>query len=92
MKTSTTIHLATVRQAVWPVLLVTFLVLSPPVSAASATGIRLFVAPQGNDADPGTEQKPFATIGRAQRAVRALLAGTQPGGPITVLLRGGVYR
>ncbi len=92
MKTSTTIHLATVRQAVWPVLLVTFLVLSPPVSAASATGIRLFVAPQGNDADPGTEQKPFATIGRAQRAVRALLAGKQPGGPITVLLRGGVYR
>jgi glycosyl hydrolase family 141 len=49
------------------------------------------VAPSGNDANPGTEDAPFATIGQAQRAVRARTAqGLQK--DITVLIRGGVYR
>ena len=42
-----------------------------------------FVAPAGDDANPGTEAKPFATVQRAQQAAA-------PGD--TVLLRGGIYR
>src|SRR5258705_10124809 len=41
-----------------------------------------FVAPTGGDGNPGTLEKPFATIGRAQQAVR------QKPGP--VWLRGGI--
>jgi hypothetical protein len=42
-----------------------------------------FVAPTGGDGNPGTLEKPFATIHRAQQAVRQ-----KPG---TVWLRGGTY-
>lgn len=42
-----------------------------------------FVAPTGNDANPGTLEKPFATLRRAQEAVRQ-----KPG---SVWLRGGTY-
>jgi hypothetical protein len=42
-----------------------------------------FVSPAGHDADPGTLEKPFATLGRAREAVRQ-----KPG---SVLLRGGTY-
>jgi len=42
-----------------------------------------YVAPTGNDADPGTEAKPFATIQRAQQSA-------SPGD--TVFIRGGTYR
>jgi hypothetical protein len=42
-----------------------------------------FVDPAGNDANPGTLEKPFASFGRAQLATRQ-----QPG---TVFLRGGTY-
>jgi hypothetical protein len=42
-----------------------------------------FAAPSGNDANPGTKGKPFATLRRAQEAVRQ--------NPGTVFLRGGTY-
>ena len=42
----------------------------------------LFVAPTGSDRNPGTQERPFATVQRAQAAAR-------PGD--TVYLRGGVY-
>ncbi|HEX7569487.1 MAG TPA: hypothetical protein VF492_03190, partial [Verrucomicrobiae bacterium] len=42
-----------------------------------------FVSPSGNDANPGTLKKPFATLQRAQAAVRQ-----KPG---EVFLRGGTY-
>lgn len=51
--------------------------LSVPVHAA-----QFFVAPTGHDTDPGTLEKPFATVQRAQDAVA-------PGD--TVNLRGGTY-
>ena len=41
-----------------------------------------FVAPDGNDGNPGTKDKPFATVQRAQSAVQA---------GDTVFLRGGIY-
>ncbi len=49
-----------------------------------------FVATNGKDADPGTLEKPFATIQRAQVAVRKKIE-TSPDQPVTVLIRGGRY-
>jgi hypothetical protein len=48
-----------------------------------------YVASDGNDAAPGTEERPFATLARARDAVR-MRKQTNPG-PITVLVRGGTY-
>ena len=51
--------------------------------AMPVLGQAYYVAPTGGDGNPGTLEKPFATIGRAQRAVRE-----KPG---LVWLRGGTY-
>jgi len=58
--------------------------------AASATN-RFWVSPHGSNASPGTKAAPFATLGRAQKAVRKSLR-LQPKADVVVLLRGGVYR
>jgi hypothetical protein len=57
-----------------------------------ASAIGLYVAPGGNDANPGTKAKPFATLERARDAVRELKRVGPLKGPVTVYLRGGVYR
>jgi hypothetical protein len=50
-----------------------------------------YVATGGKDTNPGTLEAPFATLARAQRAVRALAAkGLRK--DVLVLIRGGVYR
>ena len=54
------------------------LLLLPPARAGE-----WFVSPAGDDAAPGTQAQPFASLARAQREVR-------PGD--TVFLRGGTYR
>jgi len=47
---------------------------------------RMFwVAPTGNDSNPGTEQQPFATLHRARDAAR------EERGAVTVHVRGGTY-
>jgi hypothetical protein len=48
------------------------------------------VAPNGDDANPGSDAKPFATIQRARQAVRAI--NRQMTGDIVVVLHGGTYR
>ena len=53
------------------------------VLACRVLGQPYYVAPGGSDANPGTFEKPFATIQHAQRAVRQ-----KPG---SVLLRDGTY-
>ena len=54
---------------------------------------RFFVAPKGDDANPGTEQRPFRTLERARDAVRAMKdKGPLPKGGVAVMLKGGVYR
>lgn len=58
---------------------------------AAAAALELYVAPDGDDADLGTRDHPFATIGHAQEAVRAAEIG-HIGQSITVYLRGGTYR
>lgn len=48
-----------------------------------------YVAPDSSDDNPGTEARPFATVERAQQAVRAV--NRQMSGDIVVVLRGGTY-
>jgi hypothetical protein len=56
-----------------------------------------YVSPQGKDgwsgksADPGGGDGPFATVTRAQAAVRALLRTRNEPRPVRVVLRGGTY-
>lgn len=49
----------------------------------------VYVSPAGNDNNPGTEPAPFATLQRAQAAVRAINADMT--GDIVVWLDGGTY-
>lgn len=60
------------------------------VAQEDCTARELFVAPNGNAANPGTLEKPLATLEQAQEAVRRqIAAGLQA--PVTVLIRQGSY-
>jgi hypothetical protein len=59
-----------------------------PAQPVGAT--ELFVSPGGRDSWPGTRSQPFATLERAQRAVRARTAGMSS--DVVVSLRGGSHR
>jgi hypothetical protein len=50
---------------------------------------KFYVATNGNDANPGTETEPFATLLRAQSAVRDSKKRSRQ--PIWVIVRGGTY-
>lgn len=53
-----------------------------------AAGIsEVYVSPSGNDANPGTKEKPLKSPAAGQRAARKLSAG----GPVRVWFRGGTY-
>ena len=68
---------------------VLFLVLA--LSTTPAAAAELFVAPNGTDSNPGTIERPFATLEAARDAVRQLKAsGVRE--DVTVWIRGGVYR
>ncbi len=54
---------------------------------ASASAKAIFVSPAGNDANPGSRQKPVATLARAQVLARQAKAS----GAVDVFLRGGTY-
>lgn len=54
-----------------------------------ARGTTWYVAPDGNDAGPGTKGRPFATLTSARDAIRALKASARLTEPLTVYLRGG---
>jgi hypothetical protein len=62
------------------------LLLAQPSSATD-----FFIATNGNDTNPGTRSKPFATLERAREAVRKLNPQAAPKSPITIHLRGGDY-
>ena len=57
------------------------------VGPSSALAGSYFVSVKGNDADPGTLERPFATLQRAQRAARQA-KGREP---VTIYLRGGTH-
>jgi len=60
-----------------------------PVMAVAA-GPEFYVAPDGNDRHPGTEAQPFATVERAQQAVRQV--NRKMTTDVTVVLRGAPSR
>ena len=64
-----------------------FLGLLMAVAVQSLHAGTYFVSPVGDDANPGTQTRPFATLSRAQVAVREVRGR----GPVTVWLRGGTY-
>ena len=49
-----------------------------------------YISPNGSDSNPGTYEKPFATVTRARNAVRTMIsAGLNE--DVTVIIRGGIY-
>lgn len=60
-------------------------------AALVANAADFYVAPNGDDTNPGTEANPFATLARARDAVRERKASA-PLRDYEVVLRGGVHR
>lgn len=52
-------------------------------------GAQFHVATNGNDGDPGTADKPFATLAKARDVARA---NRLQGEPVSVVVHGGIYR
>ncbi len=61
------------------------------ILTASARAAEFYTSPNGDDSSPGTKSRPFATIGRAQKAVRTLKSAGTLTEPVTVHLLDGVY-
>lgn len=60
-------------------------------SSAFAQERAFYIAPDGNDTNAGTQGAPFASLQRAQIAIRILKKNGSFNQPITVYLRGGNY-
>ena len=58
------------------------------LSCSNSRTVDFYVAPDGDDAGPGTLEQPFRTIGQAQKAVRGLADRKVD---VRVLFRGGTY-
>ena len=55
-------------------------------------GANFYVAPNGNDTNPGSESAPFASLARARDAIADLKQQEGlPAGGVAVFVRGGVY-
>lgn len=64
-----------------------------PISPAPSAGRQVFVAPDGDDRNPGTEQQPLASLAGAREGIRALKARNAfPVGGVAVVLKPGVFR
>jgi len=57
------------------------------LTSVAAIAAEFHVSPAGDDANPGSLNRPFATLQRVQQAARQ----TPKGEPVTVYLRGGIY-
>jgi hypothetical protein len=64
-----------------------FILLTSLVSTQIASAANFYVSPDGSDSNPGTLAQPFATIGRAQQALRQ----TPDRKEMNVFLRKGTY-
>ncbi len=71
---------------------IVLLLLVSTLASWAAQPAVFYVATNGDDDNPGTKTKPFATLERARDAVRILKqAGQVPPGGVTVLIGGGTY-
>ena len=60
------------------------------IASGAQAGTVFHVSPRGDDANPGTESKPFATLTRAQKVVRQTIAADLKD-DVTVVIGTGVY-
>ncbi|MBN1346314.1 MAG: right-handed parallel beta-helix repeat-containing protein, partial [Phycisphaerae bacterium] len=60
-------------------------------SALAADNLAFYVAPDGKDANPGTKDKPLATLEAARDAIRATKNAGPLAHPVTVWIRAGIY-
>jgi hypothetical protein len=58
---------------------------------STAFGVEFHVAPNGNDDHPGTQSRPFATLGAARDAIRALKSQGTLDNPVNVWVQSGTY-
>lgn len=80
------------KTRLWKALWITVVCGVIGATPATAKPITFYVAPDGDDESAGTRATPFATLGRARDAVRELKKAGPLQEPVTVELRGGVYR
>ena len=71
------------------VYVLSLLILLPPSGTAMAADF--FLAPSGDDANPGSRERPFATLTRARDAVRNLKSAGPLTEPVRINVSGGVY-
>ncbi len=68
------------------------MMLTVAAAAEDISAVQFFVSSDGSDTNPGTQNEPFATIQRAQGAIRELKKTSGlPEGGVTVYIRGGEY-
>ena len=65
------------------------ILLLPP--SGTATAADFYLAPSGDDANPGTRERPFATLTRARDAVRNLKSAGPLTEPVRINVSGGSY-
>ena len=61
------------------------------VAGPTASALDLYVAPSGNDANPGTQDQPFATLTGARDAIRQLKIQGPLEEPVRVVVADGEY-
>lgn len=52
---------------------------------------KIYVSPSGNDSNPGTAEKPVATLTTAAGKAREYRKGNLPAGPVEIIVAGGEY-
>jgi len=63
-----------------------------PLVAVAAPAPAYYVATNGDDANPGTADRPFQTLERAREEIRRTKnSGALPAGGLSVVVRGGTY-
>jgi len=67
------------------------MILAAAMASQMAVAGEYYVAAQGNDNNPGTLAKPFATLQRAQQAARKQRSEDRGQKSVTVLVRAGTY-
>src|SRR6266446_6490475 len=78
--------------ASWFLPRIVVVLLLPLVLGGAAPRKEFYVAPTGNDNNPGTKIRPFATLQRARDAIRNVKqTRSLPGGAYRVWVRGGSY-
>jgi hypothetical protein len=76
----------------YPLLAALMVLMSPGAPAADLPGAAVYVAPNGNDANPGTQDRPLASLEAARDAVRKLKQDGRLGKDgVTIWLRKGDY-